>query len=71
MEEPIEAWHRNDPPGADLHSWWESTGSGETVQRVRVQAQPLGRLPDRDEVGRQHLRHWAGAHGKPSIAAGL
>jgi hypothetical protein len=55
MEEPIEAWHRHDPPGADLHSWRESTGSGETVQRVRVQAQPLGRLPDRDEVGRQHL----------------
>ncbi len=55
MQEPLKAGHRDDPSGPDLHRWWESTSSGEAVQGVGVQAQPLGRLPDRDEVGSRSL----------------
>lgn len=58
MQEPLKAWNRHDPPGADLHSWREPTGSGETVQGVGVQAQPLSRLRDRDEVGNHRLWNW-------------
>jgi len=53
MQKPLKARHRYDPFSPDLHSWRESTGSGEAVQGVGVQAQPLGCLPDRDEVGSQ------------------
>lgn len=56
MQEPLEARHRDDPSGPDLHGRREATSPGEAVQGVGVQAKPLGCLPDRDEVGSQQLR---------------
>lgn len=67
MQEPLETRHRYDPFGPDLHSWRESTGSVEAVQGVGVQAQPLGCVADRDEIGNQCLRRWGGAHDWPRM----